>query len=114
MAKTNTRTNALTSSVIRLINFMPNCAAYRINSVGIWDEAIQSHRKSHTQKGIADILCCMKGQFVAIEIKVGKDKQSVEQRIFQQEIEIAKGTYVIIRDIDDAVAFANEWKEKLK
>ena len=50
-----TNTNALTAAAIRLINRMPNCAAYRINNVGVWDEAKKIHRKSNTQKGIADI-----------------------------------------------------------
>jgi hypothetical protein len=109
-----TNTNALTSAAIRLINMMPNCAAYRINNVGVWDEAKKVHRKSNTQKGIADILCCMNGMFVALEVKVGTDKQSTDQKIFEQEIKLSKGMYVIIKDIDDLTKFSTEWQEKIR
>lgn len=112
--KPKTNTNALTAAAIRLINMMPNCAAYRINNVGVWDEAKKIHRKSNTQKGIADILACMNGFFVALEIKVGKDSQSHDQKIFEQEIKLSKGTYVIIKDTDDLTKFAQSWQEKIR
>ena len=51
--------------------------------------------KSGGTNGSADISAIMQGRAVKIEIKIGKDKQSSEQKQYQQAVEKAGGTYVI-------------------
>ena len=48
-------------------------------------------------KGSADISATINGQSVKIEVKIGKDRQSKDQKAYQQEIEKAGGIYVIAR-----------------
>ena len=38
------------------------------------------------RRGIADIVCCIKGRFIAIEVKVGKDKLRPSQITFLQGV----------------------------
>lgn len=52
-------------------------------------------------KGSSDILGISKSRFIAIEIKIGKDKQREEQLAFQKMIEMCGGLYFLIRDQKD-------------
>jgi len=52
---------------------------------------------SSMQKGSADISATIAGQSVKIEVKIGKDRQSKDQKAYQAEIEKAGGIYVIAR-----------------
>jgi hypothetical protein len=53
--------------------------------------------------GTADIHATIKGRSVKIEIKIGKDRQSEAQRIYQQQVERAGGIYLIIRNFEDLI-----------
>jgi hypothetical protein len=93
--------NAITANVIRAINMQPQCVAYRINNVGIWDEKKQIHRRANTQKGIFDVAAIIKGRAAWFEIKAGYDKPSQDQLIFQQEVISAGGIAEFIRSRDE-------------
>jgi hypothetical protein len=55
--------------------------------------------------GSADISATIYGRSVKIEVKIGKDKQSVVQKQYQLMIEAAGGIYIISKTFDDFV----EW-----
>lgn len=93
--------NQITRNILRVINFQTGCIAYRINNVGVWDEAKQIHRAGNTEKGLPDIIACIRGEFVSIEVKAGKDKMSEHQEMRRQEIERAKGMYFVARSTDE-------------
>ena len=60
--------------------------------------------KSTTQNGTADISATIKGKSVKIEIKCaasGDNKQSAEQKIYQEQIEASGGIYLIVREFKD-------------
>jgi Holliday junction resolvase len=86
------------------------CVAYRVNNVGVWDEAKQIHRGGNTEKGLPDIWACIRGKFIVIEVKAGKDKMSEHQEARRQEIERAKGVYFVARSTDEFF----KWFEILK
>jgi hypothetical protein len=52
------------------------------------------------QDGTADILACVRGRFVAVEVKVDRDPQRDDQKIFQAAFEKAGGLYVLARFTD--------------
>lgn len=93
--------NAITANVIRAINMQPRCVAYRINNVGIWDQAKQIHRRGNTQKGIFDVSATIKGRAAWFEIKAGYDKPSQDQLIFQQEVISAGGIAEFVKSTDE-------------
>ena len=95
--------NQITRNIIRVINFQHGCIAYRVNNVGVWDEAKQIHRAGNTEKGLPDIFACIRGRFITIEVKAGRDKMSDEQRKRRFEIERAKGVYFEARSTDEFI-----------
>ncbi len=100
--------NRITANIIRAINSQPGCAAYRINNVGVWDEAKGVYRKGNTQKGIADVSAVIRGRAVWVEVKAGRDKISTEQLIFKQEVERAGGLYYEARSTDEFLKWFTE------
>ena len=56
--------------------------------------------------GVSDVLACVKGRMVCVEIKVGRDTQKPEQRRFQTAVEHAGGVYILARfnNQEDGVA----------
>jgi len=58
--------------------------------------------------GVPDILCCLNGAFVAIEVKVGKNKESPLQIYNAHQIRKAGGVAVVIRSMVELRAFLGE------
>ena len=86
------------------LNFSGHFAT-RINNQGTWvrDKFSKDggyYRPSTQVKGIADIDALIKGYKVAIEVKIGSDRQSEAQKDYQAKIERAGGYYWIIKDFD--------------
>lgn len=51
--------------------------------------------------GTADIVACWHGRYVAIECKVGRNKQTEAQFVHQQEIGGAGGLYILAYSVED-------------
>ncbi len=51
--------------------------------------------KSSAQVGTSDISATIDGKSVKIEVKIGSDRQSKAQKLYQQQIERAGGVYFI-------------------
>ena len=91
--------NALTDAVISYFK-LNRGIAYRINNMGVYDVNLGRFRTSGTKKGIPDVIGIIKGRFIGIEIKIGRDKQSDDQKLREQEINSAEGLYYIAKDFD--------------
>ena len=100
--------NELTKSVIYDLIHVRGAAAYRINNVGIWDAKRGTYRKGGTVKGIPDIIGVIDGRFIGIEIKYGKDRQSADQKVVEQEIQGAGGVYFIAKSYADYLEKIND------
>jgi len=98
-----TSTNELTAyavKVFRLAGFF----CWRENTAGIWDEKAQAYRKTPgSMTGKSDVIGFHRatGQFLACEIKVGKDRLSGPQEAFLMEVRNAGGLAVVVRHGDD-------------
>lgn len=66
---------------------------------------------STTKRGAADISCTIYGKSVEIEIKIGRDTQSQDQKKYQQITERAGGTYLIIKTFEQ---FLQWWDETME
>ena len=91
--------NALTDAVITYIK-LKGGIGYRINNMGVYDAKLGKFRTSGTKKGIPDIIGIHKGRFISVEIKIGTDRQSDDQKLREQEIIKAGGCYYIAKDFD--------------
>ena len=57
--------------------------------------------KSTATKGSADISATILGRSVKIEVKIGRDRQSEHQKVYQEAIEKSGGQYWIVKNFSD-------------
>jgi hypothetical protein len=94
-------TNELTNKITDYINAHDGCAV-RINSASVYDPVLKIYRKRRkSDKGVADILACWQGMYIAIEIKIGKDKQNEDQKTYEERVLHAGGLYILIKTWED-------------
>lgn len=70
--------------------------------------------KSTATKGSADISATINGRSVKIEVKYGKDRQSEDQKKYQQAIEQAGGQYWIAKNFDQFYGIYSEYLQNRK
>ncbi|HET6556033.1 MAG TPA: hypothetical protein VFG54_01890 [Prolixibacteraceae bacterium] len=58
-------------------------------------------------KGTADIAATINGRSVKIEVKIGRDRQSTAQKLYQQDIEQAGGIYFIATSFEQFLTWFN-------
>jgi hypothetical protein len=118
---TDKTANELTRSIIDFIN-LSGYQAERINNTGRPIDrretytdvlgrtktigSIQYIRGTGTN-GTADISATIKGRSVKIEVKVGRDKQSQDQKEYQERIERSGGLYVIAKTFQEFYEWYN-------
>ena len=93
--------NELTKAVIKRINLIKGCMAYRSSNIPVRGKA------NTVKKGLADITCVVHGYAVYIEVKTGRDYQKEDQKAFQEEVENAGGYYWIVTSWDQ---FLSDWE----
>ena len=109
--------NGLTRCVLDYINSQEQCQAERISNEGVMrkDENGKSFRATSSMtNGTADIHATIVGRSVKIEIKIGRDVQSEAQKQYQQDIENAKGYYVIVRNFEQFLTWFLPKMEQIK
>lgn len=60
--------------------------------------------------GGADLIGMFRGRFVAVEIKTATGRQSPEQRKFEALVKARGGVYVILRSVEDALAWVADMR----
>lgn len=116
--------NDLTKSIIHWIK-LHGGQAERVNTMGVPMDNTKvvtdvlgrqrrigsiQWRRSGATPGSADIHAVVKGMYWAIEVKVGRDKQSQAQKNYQASVERAGGRYFIVRTFDE---FVEKWENLL-
>jgi hypothetical protein len=102
--------NDLTKTIIDFINFSGG-DANRINTQGQLRKINGRMKWTHgsTRRGTADIHAIYQGRHISIEIKIGNDKQSEEQRKEAERVTRAGGFYYVAKDMQ---SFLEWWQEK--
>lgn len=73
------------------------------------------HAASASMKvGIPDIICCIKGHFVGIEVKQANGHQSDAQKVCEKNILEAGGEYWLVYSFGDFVDKFNEFARRVK
>ena len=83
--------------------------AYRINNGAVYDVKRKVYRAGVQKKGVPDIIGIINGRFIGIEVKIGKDRQSADQKLIEKEINAAGGVYFIAKSYDDYLSKINEF-----
>ncbi|MEO7535849.1 MAG: hypothetical protein ABIU30_18455 [Ferruginibacter sp.] len=92
--------NGLTKAIVDYLNYIGGNFT-RINVMGTPRK--NGHGQliftpSTTKPGTADILGCYKSRYIAIEVKIGADRQSKEQIQEQKDVTAAGGIYIVAKD----------------
>ena len=106
-------TNKLTSDVINYIRLHDKCDAWRISSTGTYRDGI-GFTQNKAIRGFTDIIACLNGRFVGIEIKFGKDFQSEDQKAVQARFEASNGRYLIVKDLETFKTWFDIGFQKIK
>ena len=56
-----------------------------------------------SERGVADLICCWRGHFLAIEVKTRKGALSDDQARFLERIKAAGGIALVARSVDDVI-----------
>lgn len=97
-----------------IIDYLKSIGAVvvKINNGGTFNP-VTKHFIPPREKGVADILCCYKSYFIAIEVKGPKTKPSEFQKVFLQNVLDAGGMAIWTRDlftVKDLIAVIDEDK----
>lgn len=58
--------------------------------------------------GIPDLLCCVKGRFIALEVKTATGKPTIAQLVILDRINKAGGYARIVRSVSEALKAVNK------
>jgi Holliday junction resolvase len=81
-----------------------------IDNKGFWNKSLNRFVPSKTRNGIPDVIACIGGRFIGIEVKAGNDTMRQAQYEVCIEIEQAKGRYFIAKNFQSFF----EWIQVLK
>jgi hypothetical protein len=93
------------NEILNALNQLPMCFAFKINTIGVYDPVIGNYRtlSKFVLPGTSDILCCIQGKFVAIEVKDSSGTLSQAQLTFLGKVERCGGAAITARTAQDAV-----------
>ena len=97
----DTTANDLTKTIIWDMYYVRGGVAYRINNGATYDARKKVYRAGVQRKGIPDIIGIIDGRFFGIEVKIGADRQSADQKEIEKEINDVGGVYFIAKSYDD-------------
>ena len=81
--------------------------ATRLNSTGTYRADLKKFVQSQQVSGMPDVLACVNGQFVGIEIKAGKDRLSDAQKQTIAALEKAGASVYVAHDFEGFNAWFN-------
>lgn len=82
----------------------------KLTDEGIFWSSIQGGPGS--KPGDPDLIACIDGRFIGIEVKTAGGRQSPIQKRRQEQIEQSKGIYRIIRSMEELQEMLDEYKEE--
>lgn len=97
----DTTANDLTKTIVFDMKWVRGGVAYRINNGAVYDKKRGTYRAGVQRKGVPDIIGIINGRFIGIEVKIGRDRQSADQKEVEREINEAGGVYFIAKSYDD-------------
>lgn len=93
----------LVNAIIDLIRYSGGVAT-RINAgMQVIDQPTGRRVVRGAPAGTSDILACYRGQYLAIECKIGSNKPTAAQEIFLADVEAAGGIALVAWDIETVV-----------
>ncbi|OAQ42110.1 hypothetical protein A5893_03065 [Pedobacter psychrophilus] len=99
----------ITKCVMLYVNHIGGFCS-EIDNRGFFNKELNRFVPSKIKNGFPDVVACLSGRFIGIEVKSGKDTMRQAQYEICIEIEQAKGRYFIAKDFQGFY----EWIQVLK
>lgn len=100
--------NKLTKCIVDYITFCGGFAS-RVSTTGQYRNDIKKWIPGTVKKGMPDVTGTLKGRSLFIEVKIGRDKMSEDQKKVKRQIENSGGLYFIAKNFTDF----KEWLDKI-
>ena len=84
------------SKILRWLRTQPDLVAFKVA------------QGAYSERGVSDIICCVRGRFVALEVKTQTGKLTKHQERFLERVNNANGVGVVVRSLDDAKKIIEE------
>ncbi len=104
-------TNELTKQVMKAIRASGGYAV-RVNTTGFYKEDIGKWVNGTTTKGTADVHACLFGKHLSLEIKVGNDTQSEDQKDIEKQVLASGGVYLLVRTLEGFITWLQNFKQQ--
>lgn len=86
-------------NLCRLVLSRAGALVMRNNTGAYYDKT--GRLVQYGEVGSADIICCYRGKFLAVECKVKKRKAKDHQLLWGDAVRRAGGTYAVVRSVED-------------
>lgn len=98
------------SLILDWLNRQSGIFAFKVNTVGVFDSAKQIYRKTsrYVVPGTADIIACIDGHFVAIEVKRNEacaKRMQPNQKAFLQHVSQTGGHALVVWELEQVCGF---------
>lgn len=104
-------TNELTKQVMKAIRASGGYAV-RVNTTGFYKEDLGKWINGTTTKGTADIHACLFGKHLSLEIKVGNDTQSEDQKDIEKQVLASGGVYLLVKTLEGFMTWLQTFKQQ--
>jgi hypothetical protein len=82
----------IVAAILRYLKHQPDCFCFK------------EHGGMYGTSGLPDIICCVGGKFVGLEVKTPDGKLSKLQEVALAKINAAGGLAMVVRSVDEAKA----------
>ena len=79
---------------------------------GVYWASIQNG--AGAKPGDPDLVLCIRGRFVAIEVKSATGQQSAIQKVREAEITMNKGDYYVVRTLEEMTRILNDLQDRYR
>tara|TARA_Y100000593_G_scaffold52166_1_gene98018 strand:- start:37 stop:399 length:363 start_codon:yes stop_codon:yes gene_type:complete len=98
--------------ILQWLEMQKDLTVIRFNAIGIPLGETGKFRPIR-MKGVSDLICCVRGKFLAIEVKREKGgKLSDYQKAFLQTVEDVGGRAIVATSLDEVIETVNEIRKE--
>ena len=95
----------LLRQVTDFLTVLPQCFAVSVNAMAAFAEHKGKRRRIQSvPPGTADVLCCIRGRWVSIECKAGRNKATAAQDAHQRAVQKAGGIALVVYSLGQLIA----------
>lgn len=97
--------SVIKAQIIRWLGLRSEISIFPIATTGMFDPKRNVYRKSTMRIGTPDILCCLRGKFLAIEVKAENGRLSEAQARVLEEVRQSGGYALVARSTTDVLEY---------